>query len=377
MINILSSATSLPPHKFTTTELVASLGNKLSPDITQTINSLGVNQRYSALENFPAFLSGEAMHPTTSATVLGVEAAQKCIEQWGGDPRDIGLLIAATNTPSQLLPSLASEVMAKLHGVLSRSISTVSMQAQGCSVLLKTVEVAQWYLASNPRKVALVLLSEAHTPLITPLLRDEYHGFREIVRMRKNRDAHEGEVNQQRTDTTLAIQAMLFGDGAVALLLGAGEGEATLGPVSHLTNDDPEDVNLLTMEGGSLQPVVNVRPQYFMQANVARRGAHYALNTVNKILAHPESPVSHLDQVEGCMIHTGSKKILDGVCSQLALAPDSDKVRASYDILRNYGNLSSASTGFMLTEKRVPKGFGLIVGFGVGFTASAGVVTFR
>jgi 3-oxoacyl-[acyl-carrier-protein] synthase-3 len=317
------------------------------------------------------------MNPTTSATDLGVEAAKKCIEQWGGDPREIGLLIAATNTPSQLLPCLASEVMAELHGVLSRSISTVSMQAQGCSVLLKTVEVAQWYLNSNPRKVALVLLSEAHTPLITPLLRDEYHGFREIVRMRKNRDAHEDEVNRQRTDTTLVIQAMLFGDGAVALLLGTGEGGATFGPVAHLTNDDPEDVNLLTMEGGSLNPVVNVRPQYFMQANVARRGAHYALNTVNRILAHPESPVSHLDQVEGCMIHTGSKKILDGVCSQLALAPDSDKVRASYDILRNYGNLSSASTGFMLTEKRVQKGFGIIVGFGVGFTASAGVVTFR
>lgn len=118
------------------------------------------------------------MNPTTSATDLGVEAAKKCIEQWGGDPRDSGLLIAATNTPSQLLPSLASEVMAELHGVLSRSISTVSMQAQGCSVLLKTVEVTQWYLASNRQKVALVLLSEAHTPLITPLLRDEYLGFR-------------------------------------------------------------------------------------------------------------------------------------------------------------------------------------------------------
>ncbi len=317
------------------------------------------------------------MHSTTSATDLGVEAAKKCIEQWGGDPRNIGLLIAATNTPSQLLPCLASEVMASLHGVLSRSISTVSMQAQGCSVLLKTVEVAQWYLYSNPRKVALVLLSEAHTPHITPLLRDEYHGFREIVRMRKNRNVNEDEIKQQRADTTLVIQAMLFGDGAVALLLGAGEGEATLGPVAHLTNDDPEDVNLLTMEGGSLHPCVNVRPQYFMQSNVARRGAHYALNTVNKILAHPESPVSNLSQVEGCMIHTGSKKILDGVCSQLALAPDSDKVRVSYDILRDYGNLSSASTGFMLTEKNVPKGFGIIVGFGVGFTASAGVVTFR
>ncbi len=90
------------------------------------------------------------MRPTTSATDLGVAAAKKCIDEWGGDPREIGLLIAATNTPSQLLPCLASEVMANLHGLLSRSISTVSMQAQGCSVLLKTVEVARWFLCSNP-----------------------------------------------------------------------------------------------------------------------------------------------------------------------------------------------------------------------------------
>ncbi len=376
MINLLSTATALPPHRFTTSELIAALGDKLSPDLNQTIGTLGVDQRYSALENFPAFLSGETMNPTTSATDLGVAAARKCIEQWGGNPRDIGLLVAATNTPSQLLPCLASEVMANLHGVLARSISTVSMQAQGCSVLLKTVEVAQWYLCSNPGKVALVLLSEAHTPLITPLIREAYHGFREIARMRKNSAASPDEIERQRTDTTLAIQAMLFGDGAVALLLGAGAGAATFGPIAHLTNDDPEDVNLLTMEGGSLHPCVNGRPQYFMQSNVPRRGAHYALDTVSRILSHPDSPVTNLAQVDNCLIHTGSKKILDGVCSQLALAPDSAKVRSSYDILRNYGNLSSASTGFMLTEQKESKGFGVVVGFGVGFTASAGVVTF-
>jgi len=52
------------------------------------------------------------------------------------------------------------------------------------------------------------------------------------------------------------------------------------------------------------------------------------------------------------LIHTGSKKILDGVCSQLHLDSDSTKVEKSYDVLENYGNLSSASTGFMLAGKR-------------------------
>jgi len=34
-------------------------------------------------------------------------------------------------------------------------------------------------------KMAVVLMSEAHTPFVAPLLRDEYFRFREIARMRR------------------------------------------------------------------------------------------------------------------------------------------------------------------------------------------------
>ncbi|HWS55394.1 MAG TPA: hypothetical protein VN228_14750, partial [Pyrinomonadaceae bacterium] len=133
MVNLLASATSVPPHAFGTTELVASLMHKLSPELINTVNALGVERRYSSVENLPEFLDGGPMRATSSATALGAGAARRCLEEWGGDPRRVGLLIAATNTPAQMLPCLASEVMANLHGTLSRSISTVSMQAQGCS----------------------------------------------------------------------------------------------------------------------------------------------------------------------------------------------------------------------------------------------------
>ncbi|HEX7530418.1 MAG TPA: hypothetical protein VF333_04685, partial [Pyrinomonadaceae bacterium] len=303
-------------------------------------------------------------------------ATRKCIEEWGGDPSQIGLLIAATNTPDQMLPCLASEVMARTHGLLPRSLSTVSMQSQGCSVMLKSVEVAQWYLAANPGKMAVVLMSEAHTPYVAPLLNDEYFGFREIARMRKNGMIDDAGFEQQRTETTLVIQSMLFGDGAVALLLGTDQsGKPTFGPISHLTNDSPDDVNLLSMVSNSSHPALHGKPQYFMRPAVPTRGAHYAVTTVNDVLDNPMSPVSDLSQVDDCLIHTGSKKILDGVCSQLHLDADSTKVEKSYDVLENYGNLSSASTGFMLAGKRDWAGPAMVVGFGVGFTASAGLMS--
>jgi 3-oxoacyl-[acyl-carrier-protein] synthase-3 len=375
MINLMSAATATPQHQVSTTELVASLMHKLSPELINTVCSLGVDKRYSVMDNYSEFLTGAPMNATTSTTGLGVDATKRCIEEWGGDPAQVGLLIAATNTPDQMLPCLASEVMAQTHGLLSRSLRTVSMQSQGCSVLLKSVEVAQWYLAANPNKLALVLMAEAHTPFVAPLLQDEYRGFRELIRSRKEEKLNGEEFNNQRLDTTFVIQSMLFGDGAVALLIGNEEGKPAFGPISHLTNDEPGDVDLLTMTANSSHPLLKGRSQYFMKPNVPNRGAHYAVATVKNVLADPDSPVSHLNQVEDCMIHTGSKKILDGVCSQLDLEKDSQKVHGSYEVLKNYGNLSSASTGFMLAEKNEWNGPTMVVGFGVGFTASAGVMS--
>ncbi len=377
MINLISSATALPPHRFDTTELIGSLMYKLSPELINTISSLGVEQRYSTLANYPEYLAGDPMQQTVSSTDLGINAARNCIARWGGDPRRIGLLIAATNTPSQLLPCLASEVMASMYGQLSRTISTVSMQAQGCSVLLKAIEVARWYLCANPNKLALVLMSEAHTPHVTPLLNDEYFGYRELARLRKVKGLDDAALEELRLDTTFVIQSMLFGDGAVALMLGREDGEAAFGPIAHLTNDEPADVELLSMDWGGVLPSDHSRPHYFMRPNVPHRGAHYAVTTVRKVLADPASPVARMEDLADCLIHTGSKKILDGVCTQLALAPDSAKVRTSYDILQRYGNLSSASTGFMLAEKGAREGASLVVGFGVGFAASAGIVNFN
>src|SRR5216110_2961238 len=202
MISLIQASTATPANKVSTTELVAAMMHKLSPELINSICSLGVENRYSAMDNYADFLGGAPAHLTSSTTNLGVDATRRCTEEWGGDPSQIGLLVAATNTPDQMLPCLASEVMGRTYGILPRSMSTVSMQSQGCSVMLKSVEVAQWYLAANPGKMAVVLMSEAHTPFVAPLLRDEYYGFREIARMRKSDQIDDVAFEQQRIETT-------------------------------------------------------------------------------------------------------------------------------------------------------------------------------
>jgi len=66
MINLLSAATSTPQHCFQTTDLVSALMHKVSPELINSINSLGVDQRYSTLENYPDFLAGRPSKATSS-----------------------------------------------------------------------------------------------------------------------------------------------------------------------------------------------------------------------------------------------------------------------------------------------------------------------
>jgi 3-oxoacyl-[acyl-carrier-protein] synthase-3 len=81
-----------------------------------------------------------------------------------------------------------------------------------------------------------------------------------------------------------------------------------------------------------------------------------------------------LDQATTCHIHTGSRKILDGVCAQLGLAQSSPQVATSYLVLREHANLFGASVGYMLERTRGRPGSTVVLSFGVGFAASAGVL---
>src|SRR5678810_1268264 len=94
MMNLLAAATSTPNHVFKTSDLVGSLMHKFSPELINTINSLGVEQRYSVLENYPDFLCGKPKFATSSTTELAVNATRRCIQEWGGDPNRIGLLLS-------------------------------------------------------------------------------------------------------------------------------------------------------------------------------------------------------------------------------------------------------------------------------------------
>ena len=80
---------------------------------------------------------------------------------------------------------------------------------------------------------------------------------------------------------------------------------------------------------------------------------------------------STADALAFCALHPGGRRILEDLDADLGLA---GKTEPSWDVLRDYGNLSSATVLFVLDEvlRRQPPpvgAYGLLAAFGPGFSA--------
>jgi 3-oxoacyl-[acyl-carrier-protein] synthase-3 len=247
---------------------------------------------------------------------------------------------------------------------IRRDTVNLSIEYMGCSAIAKAVDVARWFLASHPAKYVLVCFMDAITPL-SPPLPGTYAHFSEV-----SSDARQQTVN--------AMHGVLFGDASVAMLLSTHGNGPSFGPIVHLTNERAEDAELGTVpDGGSDLPVVKgERREYTLSSNVTPRGTFYAAHTVERLLASEETRLKDPSKAVKLLMHTGSEKILDGLCHQFGVSPDSPAVASSYDILRKYGNTIGCSVPLMLADPRPwPQGEALMVAFGLSFSCGAGGMT--
>ena len=139
---------------------------KLSPEpSTQSVP--WETQRYSALKLSRFSFAGKPQRATSSRLNSPLALRNVALSEMGdGDPNRIGLLIAATNTtPNQCCRVLASEKSWTETNVFFYYKPPHRQQpTQVCSVLLSSVEVAQWYLAANQDSLRFGrLLRKSHT----------------------------------------------------------------------------------------------------------------------------------------------------------------------------------------------------------------------
>ncbi len=356
-------AAQLPEPCWTTEELLEASRDRFSDRLQDMLRRLGVDKRHSVLANYPSVLfAGAEPELAISGSALAVQAARTCIEKAAIDPSEIGLVLGVTSSPSRLLPSLVCDLFQQMDEI-RRDTMNVSIEYMGCSAIAKAVEVARWFLVSHPTKYVLICFMDAITPLSPPL---------------PGNYAHFSEVSiDERQQTVNAMHGVLFGDASVAMLLSThGDGPA-FGPIVHLTNDKAEDAELGTVpDGGSDIPVVKgTRREYTLGPDVTPRGTFYAVQTVKQLLASRETVLKDSDKAVKLLMHTGSERILDGLCKQFDVSPDSPSVASSYRILRDYGNTIGCSVPLMLADPTPwPEGEALMVAFGLSFSCGAGEI---
>jgi predicted naringenin-chalcone synthase len=295
--------------------------------------SSGIATRHLALENLAqAFeLTPDVLHArfTRNAPLLATQAAERALANAGNQPGEIDALVISTCT-GYLCPGLTSYVAERL-GCRS-DVLTLDLVGQGCVAALPNLSASDALLTAGRCQRVLSICVEVCS---AALYFDD--------------------------DPGVLISACLFGDGAGAAVLANSPEQKR--PVKWKTSSSllqPSDRDLLRFEhkAGMLRNILS--PQ------VPALAAEHAGTVLDQVLARAGLGRA---QVTGWVMHPGGRDVLQAVCERLGLSEQD--VRWSTAVLREYGNLSSASVYFVLQATlgdSAPAGYWWMSSFGAGFS---------
>jgi alkylresorcinol/alkylpyrone synthase len=301
----------------------------------------GVSKRYSAI---PIELVGMRRRLSESmelyrrhALSLAVDAARSCLDDAELIGRDIDLVITSSCT-GMLLPSLAALLVEPLG--LRRDVRRLPLNEVGCAGGASALARAREFSTAFPRAKVLVVAVELPTLTFQ-------HG-----------DA----------STTNVVASAIFGDGAAAALVQgeASEGVEMLATQTEIFPDSLGDMGFDLRDGGL---------HVVLSKNVPRIVVEHTPRAVAALLAGSELD---RDDIGFYVLHPGGRKVLEALEGALGL--ERDQTIASWNVLRDYGNQSSASVLFVLREtlqQGTPQGYGLLAAFGPGITVELALLRGR
>src|SRR2546421_2137327 len=271
--------------------------------------------------------------PDEYTSQFAVRASREAIERAGVDPAEIDLLLCATVTPDQILPSTGCLIQAQLGANNAAAMDIVA----ACSGFLYGLSLANAMIRSGQSKYALVIGAEILTRYV---------------------------------DYTDRSTCVLFGDGAGAAIVGPVEdGRGIL--AIRIRSDGRYEEQLYAPGGGT---------KAGFTAETIARGDHFFKmkgNEVFKVAVRSMAEISRgvlceaglkTEDVDLFIPHQANQRITDAVSS--ALNVDEAKV---FSNIAKHGNTSSASIPIGLDEcvesGRVKKDdIVLMSSFGGGFT---------
>src|SRR4051812_15129927 len=293
----------------------------------------GIVTRYLVLDRLEeAFaLNPDALHARYAkhAPMLATEAAERALADAGTSRNQIDALLISTCT-GYLCPGLTSYVGERLG--LRSDVLNLDLVGQGCGAALPNLTTGHALLASGRCNHVLSVCVEVCSAAL-------YFD----------------------NDPGVLISACLFGDGAgAALLANESNGKHTIEWKTGGSLLEPNDRDLLRFEqkAGMLRNILT--PQ------VPALAAKHARTVFQDVLARAKLSRSN---VNGWVFHPGGRDVL--LALQQGLELTQADTRWSESVLREFGNLSSASLFFVLEAAfadSAPNGHWWMCSFGAGFS---------
>jgi alpha-pyrone synthase len=222
----------------------------------------------------------------------------------------IGLIVFVSST-GFVAPGVDAELIKRLG--LNRNIARVTVNFMGCAAAMNGLRVASDHVKANPTHKALVVCLELSS--INAVFNDN--------------------VND-------VIIHSIFGDGCAAVIVGGCEQNQAMAQgkivirehLSHLVENTEDGITLGIREDAITCKLSRQLPDY-IEAGVGK--------VIENFLAEHTLVKEDMDL---WAIHPGGTRIIER--SQKALGLSDDQVAVSWEILRNYGNMLSASVLFVL-----------------------------
>jgi len=270
---------------------------------------------------------------TQTSSDLALEASRAALAAAGVKPEEIDLIVLATSTPDFVFPSTACLLQAKL-GI--RNCPAFDVQAV-CSGFVYALASADSFIRAGMHRRALVVGAEVFSRIL--------------------------DWNDRGT-------CVLFGDGAGAVVLAAGDRPGVHASVLHA---DGSHAGILSVPGNVCGGRIVGSPYLQMQGSQVFK---FAVKVLDEVARETVSAAGmQLGDIDWLIPHQANVRILEATARKLGLPPERLVVTVDH-----HGNTSAASVPLALDEfvraGKIRAGHRVMLqGVGGGFTWGATLAT--
>jgi alkylresorcinol/alkylpyrone synthase len=337
---IAATATAVPQHVISREVVEAQIGpvfglsGRRLEAVLEIVANSRIDRRYSIfpVEYLiePRPLEQISREYREYSLCLGRRVAKQALDKAGIAPQEVDAVVAVSCT-GFMIPSLDAYLAPELG--LRPNIRRLPVTELGCAAGAAGLAMARDYISAHPG--ATVLLVAVELPTLT---------------------LQRGDASQANL-----VSAVLFGDGAAAAVI---TGQSRSGP--HIVDCEsflfPDSIDAMgfDLRDRGFHIVLSKEVPQMIRERIG--------GLVDVFLSRHGLTRGDL---QAYILHPGGQKLLRFVEEELGLC--GALTQPSWDVLRDYGNLSSASVLFVLhqwlNQGLRPGDRGLLAGFGPGFSA--------